>query len=379
MPRRLSSSILTTVLAAAIAWPIPASTSWAAARTTAQMPGAYSITPRFATAALVADGKSSLLGLESDDAAAGAALTKALRKAAAKRGLGGGPDMSLVEMRLTMGCEGNSESCLTEGGKAIEVEQLVYGDLRKTGGSYKIQLFLLDVGAGSIASNTTVPLSAADLSPDKIDATATKIIQSLLPKETDDEGLPPTDEPIPDEVEPDPQPDSEPEPRDRKYEWGLHKPIPKWKKVGLGVTAGVGGAALIAGIVMQVLLETKLRNDLLDAVDASAMDNNPDNDISRGEDDLCAAARVSPQDDGNVTNASVTRVCNKADGVETGRTIAFVGGGVLMAAAITFTVLLFVHKKKGNDGAAALQRRGLKIGATPLPGGGFSGGVGFRF
>lgn len=400
MPRRLFSSILTTVLAVAIAWPIPASSASAAAHTTERMPGAYSVTPRFATQALVADGKASLLGLESDDAAAGAALTKALRKAASKRGLGGGPEMSLVEMRLTMGCEGNGEACLTEGGKAIEVEQLVYGDLRKTGGSYKVQLFLLDVGKGSIASNTTVPLSAADLSPDKIDATATKIIQSLLPKETDDEGLPPTDTPIPDEVEPDPQPDPEPAPRDRKYEWGLQKPIPKWKKIGLGVTAGVGGGAMIAGIVMSILVSGKLRKDLLNEVDASADDDgdgvldvddeddpstpmfdeaNTDNTISRGEDDLCFAARRSPQNDGNVTNAKVTKVCNKADGVQTGSTVAFVGGGVLLAAAVVFTVLLFVHKKKGSGGAEALLRHDFKIGGTPLRGGGFSGGVGFRF
>jgi hypothetical protein len=375
MPRRLCPSILTFVLASAIAWPVPA-----AARTTTQMPGAYSVMPRFATQALVADGKASLLGLESDDAAAGAALTKALRKAASRRGLSGGPEMSLVEMRLTMGCEGNAESCLTEGGKAIEVEQLVYGDLRKTGGSYKVQLYLLDVGKGSIASNTSMPLSAADLSPDKIDATATKIIQSLLPKETDDEALPPTGgDPTPPEVEPDPDPQPDPEPRDKKYEWGLEKPIPKWKKVGLGVTAGVGGGAMIAGIVMQVLISGKLRNDLLEAVDASVTDGNPDNDISRGEPDLCAAARVSPQNDGNVTNASVTRVCNKADGVQTGRTVAFVGGGVLLAAAIGFTVVLFVHKKKGTEGAAAFKRRDLKLGGAPLPGGGFSGGVGFKF
>ncbi len=330
------------------------------------------------TQALHLEETASLLGLESDDAAAGAALTKALRKAAAKRGLGGGPEMSLVEMRLTMGCESNTEACLTEGGKAIEVKQLIYGDLRKAGGAYKVQLYLLDVGAGSIASNTTVPLSAAELSPDKIDATATKIIQSLLPKETDDENLTPSDtDPTP-EVEPEVEPEPEPEPRERKYEWGLRKPVPKWKKVGLGVTAGVGGAALIAGIAMQVVLKTKLRNDLLDAVDASSADTNPDNDIPRSSDDYCKAARVSPQDDGNVTNASVTRVCNKADGVYKGSLAALIGGAVLGAAAIAFTVLIFVRKKQGSDAAAAMLRRDFKLSAAPTRGG-FAGGVGFKF
>jgi hypothetical protein len=381
MPRRFSSSTLTTLLAATIAWPTSAA---AHVRVAPGLPAAL------ATSRL--EESASLLGLESDDAAAGAALTKALRKAAAKRGLGGGPEMSLVEMRLTMGCETNSEACLAEGGKAIEVRQLIYGELRKSSGGYKVQLYLLDVGSAGIASNTTVPLSAADLSPDKIDATAAKVIQSLLPKETDDEPLPATtDTPTVPEAEPESTPAPDKAPRQKKYEWGREKPAPRWKKVGLGVTAGVGGAALVAGIVMQALLPTKLRNDLLDEVDRSIdddgdgipdteeADGNPGNDIDRSNPDLCKAARESPNGDGKVRNKKVTQVCNRADGIQTGSFVALAGGAVLGVAAIAFTVLLFVHKRKGSEGAAALLRHDFKLSAAPTFRGGAQMGVGFRF
>jgi hypothetical protein len=369
MPRRLSSSTLTTLLAATIAWPTSAA---AHVRVAPGLPAAL------ATSGL--EESASLLGLESDDAAAGAALTKALRKAAAKRGLGGGPEMSLVEMRLTMGCETNSEACLAEGGKAIEVRQLIYGELRKSSGGYKVQLYLLDVGSAGIASNTTVPLSTADLSPDKIDATAAKVIQSLLPKETDDEPLPATtDTPAVPEAEPETTPAPDKAPRQKKYEWGREKPAPRWKKIGLGVTAGVGGAALVAGVVMQALLQTKLRNDLLDAVDGSVDDDNPGNDIDRGNPDLCKAARESPNGDNKVRNKKVTQVCNRADGIQTGSFVALAGGAVLGAAAIAFTVLLFVHKRKGSEGAAALLRHDFKLSAAPTFRGGAQMGVGFRF
>ncbi|MBL8943513.1 MAG: hypothetical protein JNK45_10210 [Myxococcales bacterium] len=396
MPRRLSSSTLTTLLAATIAWP---SSAAAHVRVAPGLPAAL------ATSQL--EESASLLGLESDDAAAGAALTKALRKAAAKRGLGGGPEMSLVEMRLTMGCETNSEACLAEGGKAIEVRQLIYGELRKSSGGYKVQLYLLDVGSAGIASNTTVPLSAADLSPDKIDATAAKVIQSLLPKETDDEPLPATtDTPVVPETQPETTPEPDKPPRQKKYEWGREKPAPRWKKIGLGVTAGVGGAALIAGVVMAALLRTKLRDDLFEAVDKSQDDDgdgvldaadmdDPDtekneanvaNNIYRSDSDLCETARFKPnpnaptaEERNAVRNAAVTGVCNRADGIEKAQFAAFGAGAVLGVAAIAFTVLLFVHKRKGSEGAAALLRHDFKLSAAPTFRGGAQMGIGFRF
>ena len=326
-----------------------------------------------------------MLGLESDDAAAGAALTKALRKAAAKRGLGGGPEMSLVEMRLTMGCESNTDACLAGGGKAIEVRQLIYGDLRKAGAGYKLQLFLLDVAGGSIASDTRMPLSAADLSPDKIDATAAKVIQGLLPKETDAEPTPvPVTDVAPTEVTPEVTPQEPPPPRERKYVWGRDKPAPKWKKVGLGVTAGLGGGLLIAGVVMQILLVTKQKDDLAKAVKDSLTDDKEGNDIVT-DGDQCALARSTTPGAAPVNgeipvkNKKVSQVCNVADGIFTGSVVTLASGGVLAAAAVAFTVLLFVHKRKGSNAAAAMLRHDFRLGAAPLLTGGVRAGVGFRF
>lgn len=371
MLRRTKSPVLSVLVALGVAWPASA----------AAHPMAHPMMGSAGAPMLLAalEEPAAVLGLESDDAAAGAALTKALRKAAAKRGLSGGPEMSLVEMRLTMGCENNSESCLAEGGKAIEVRQLVYGDLKKTsGGGYKVRLFLLDVATAGSPSNTTVPVTAAELSPEKIDDTAAKIIRSLLPEEADDEPTPSTT-PVPAlEPTPDTDPEVDDAPRDRKYEWGLERPAPRWKKIGLGVTAGVGGAALITGAVMQALLRTKLRDDLLTEVDKSVMDESMSNDISRDEEDLCAAARDSPMNDGKVRNAAVTRVCNRADGIYTGSLAALAGGAVLAAGAIVFTVLLFVHKKKDSTATSALRRRDFTLGASPTVGGARAS-VGFKF
>ncbi len=332
-----------------------------------------------------------MLGLESDDAAAGAALTKALRKAAAKRGLGGGPEMSLVEMRLTMGCESNTDACLAGGGKAIEVRQLIYGDLRKAGAGYKVQLFLLDVAGGSIASDTRMPLSAADLSPDKIDATAAKVIQGLLPKETDAEPTPvPVTDVAPTEVTPEVTPDEPPPPRERKYVWGREKPAPKWKKVGLGVTAGLGGGLLISGVVMQILLVTKQKDDLAKAVKDSLTDVDENgnlktaNDIVTGGKQCTLARSTTPgaapvNGEIPVKNEKVSKVCNVADGIYIGSVVTLASGGVLAAAAVAFTVLLFVHKRKGSNAAAALLRHDLRLGAAPVLTGGVRAGVGFRF
>src|SRR5262245_26901882 len=122
--RRLATMMNSAVLVAALCVPVQARAS------------VWSV---YATAA--ADEPASVLGLESDDGNAGEALTKALRKAFAKRGLAGGQEMSLSELRLTMGCSGDDPKCLAEGGKAIEVQRLVYGTLKKTGGGgFTLQL-----------------------------------------------------------------------------------------------------------------------------------------------------------------------------------------------------------------------------------------------
>src|SRR5688572_7237101 len=91
--RRLATILHSTVLVAALAVP---------AHARAQTGSVWSVVTVSAV-----DEPASVLGLESEDAAAGEALTKSLRKAFAKRGLAGGQEMSLSELRLTMGCSGD--------------------------------------------------------------------------------------------------------------------------------------------------------------------------------------------------------------------------------------------------------------------------------
>jgi hypothetical protein len=319
-----------------------------------------------------------VLGLESDDAAAGEALSKALRKAFAKRGMSGSQEMSLLELRLTMGCDGDAPKCLAEGGKAIEARRLVYGYLRKTGGSYQLKIYMLDVASATVDRDATQPLSPADLSPGKIDATAAKIVAGMMPEESDPEATPETIG----ELQPEPQvtPDQPPKPKpERRYAWGLDRPVPTWKKVGVGVSGGLLVVGLASAIGLTVALKVSLRKKLLAEVDGSQTDENKNNDISRSEGDLCAAARKKPPLETNpnrVTNAKVTQVCNTADGVATAQMAAWIGTAVFGVATATFVTLLFVHKRK--PGPSAWQRRNPTFGLAPN-GGGLTFGGGMRF
>ncbi|HWB76630.1 MAG TPA: hypothetical protein VG755_16810 [Nannocystaceae bacterium] len=335
------------------------------------------------TAAMVStnvEDSAAILGLESDDAAAGEALTKALRKAFAKRGMSSAQEMSLLELRLTMGCDDDSAKCLAEGGKAIDARRLVYGYLKKSGrGSYTLKMFMLDVGAATVDRDSTTPLSAADLSAGKIDATAQKIVAGLMPQETDTEPLPETAP----EVEPEPEPEPEPKPDkpkpDKRYQWGLERPVPAWKKIGAGVSGGLLIAGLASGIGLTVALRVTLRKKLLEEVDKSQTDANPNNDIDRSEPNLCAAARATPPGEPNpkkVTNAKVTKVCNQADGVQKAQLAAWIGTGIFAVATATFVTLMFVHKKK--PGSAAWRRHKPTFDMMPN-GGGMTFGGGFKF
>lgn len=330
-------------------------------------------------ASVAMEDPAAVLGLESEDAAAGEALTKALRKAFAKRGLSGGQEMSLLELRLTMGCDGDSPKCLAEGGKAIEARRLIYGYLRKTGGSYQLKIYMLDVASAAVDRDATQPLSSADLSPGKIDATAAKIVAGMMPEESDPEAIPETG---PSEVEPEPitPPEQADKPkRERKYEWGKDSPMPTWKKVGVGVSAGLFVAGLASAIGLTVAVKVTLRRKLLAEVDASQDDANENNDIDRSSDNLCDAARATPPGETNpnkVTNAKVTKVCNTADGVAKAQLAAWIGTAVFGVATATFVTLMFVHKRR--PGTSAWQRRSPTFGIAPN-GGGLTFGGGMRF
>lgn len=380
--RRLASTTLSLALVGAFSLPAPAAHA--------------SVWSVMATHAV--DEPASVLGLESEDTSAGEALTKALRKAFTKRGYGGGQEMSLVELRLTMGCSGDDPKCLSEGGKAIEVRRLIYGHLKKTGGGgYSLSLTMLNVADATVEKETTNrPLSAADLSRDKIDATATAIVSSMLPQETTDEPTPEIG-PTTDEPSTDPQPD-QPQPRqsrDGKYIWGLDKPVPKWKAAGLGVSAGLFVVSLGAAIGLTIATKTTLRDRLVDEANASLEDTledgvtpNEANDVDPTiVSDICGEAKSTPEtmDDPStpdderkfVKNKKITKVCNVARGVERGQFAAWAGVAVFGVSTIVFSVLLFV-RKNDSAAAAAAYRHKLQLGAMPTSNG-FRIGAGFKF
>ena len=330
----------------------------------------------------------SVLDLDSEDPKAGAELTKALRKAFAARGMSGGQEMSFAEVKLTMGCENDDPKCLAGAGESLGVNRLIYGYLKKSGGDYKVELFVLDVGAGVIEAETSAPLTGADLSPKRINDTATEIVNGLFPE--DEEGTGPDVIPSDDVVEPDDgEPVVEDEPtRTSPYVWGPYRPRPKWKWAGLGVGAGLAVAGLIGTIYTASQLRQPggpLEQDLFNEAQASLTDGSTGNDIDPADGgDLCRLANEPPskEEPGRVTNKKVAEVCQQIDGHKTMNWVSIgvlVVGGVMTVA---FTTLLFVHKNEAAGTSAKRrrhkrQRRGLvRIDAGPTRNGFILGGTG---
>jgi hypothetical protein len=342
----------------------------------------------------------SVLGLEAEDAAAGKALTQALRKAFAARGMSGGEELSFSEVKLTMGCENDDPKCLAQAGESLGISRMIYGYLRKSGGgNFKVQVFVLDVGAGMVEKETTVPVSAADLSSDRIDQTATEIVNSLYPDEDDGETptVIPGDETEVGETEPVVR---DKPPRESDYVWGRYKPRPKWKWAGLGVGIGLLTAGVIVGAIGAFKIRQPggpLEKELYKQADESLNDTyadefgpthpradelNPENDIDRAEGgNLCAMAESAPAGMPNrVVNSDVATVCRDIrvwTGLTNASWAAVVIGGVMTVA---FTTLLFVHKAKPKANA---RRRGgkhqVRVDAGPMRGGGVLVGGSGRF
>lgn len=349
----------------------------------------------------------SVLGLDGKDNNANNTLTNALRKAFANRGLSGGEEISLEEMRLTMGCSNDELTCLSEGGKTLGVRRLVFGYLKPTGGgNYQLDIKILDVESGKVEAETTAALAKSDLGADKIDAKATAIVNQLMPAEDVGSDLPPRPDPLPEtdtttEVEPQEEP---PPPKERGVYFGLEKPSPRWKWAGFAtsLTLGVlaGGAAIGTGVWLRST-NGGFRKELIDAAEASLTDfqidpstgevvtdengnprlntiNDVDPNLPEGI-NLCeyARAHIDPEMPDKVRNASVTKVCNKGDGVRVANAATIAGAAVFGAVTLVFTGLLLIHKRK--PAASAMMRHGVSLGVGPNMNGGLSFGGGLRF
>jgi len=316
-------------------------------------------------------GKASVLTLEGDDVQRTNALSKALQSEFAARGVGGGRDMSLAELKLTMGCdEPPSVACLSGGGKTLGVDRMIYGTLTKTrGGAYALNLSLMEVATSSVQKIVNAELSAGALTEGAVQATAADLVLQMLgPVETAPEVTPtPVDEPK-SEVQP---------ANSGKLVWGRYD-APMWKKAALGASAGLLVVSLAVGIgtYIQIRPGGKLYKDLVAQGEASLTDKSTTNNVNPNmSGDMCAAARKSIA--GGVVNDDMSKICNKADGLASAATGAFVATGVFAAATVAFAALLFVHKNK--PGVARLQRHGVTMGMAPMRGGGAMLGGSLRF
>jgi hypothetical protein len=317
-------------------------------------------------------GKASVLTLEGDDAPRTNALSKALQTEFAARGVGGGRDMSLSELKLTMGCdEPPSVACLSGGGKTLGVERMIYGTLTKTrGGAYALNLSLMDVASSTVQKIVNAELSAGALADGAVQATAADLVLQMLgPVEVAPAAVPAGPEP---EAKPEPEPEGS-----GKLVWGRYN-APTWKKAALGASAGLTVVSLAVGIGTYVMIKPdgKLYKDLVAAGEKSLSDKSDTNNVNPNMDgDMCAAARKSVG--GGVANGEMSKICNKADALASTATAAFIATGVFAAATVAFATLLFVHKDK--PGVARLQRHGVTMGMAPVRGGGVMFGGSLRF
>lgn len=306
------------------------------------------------------EGKSAVLGLEGDDIEVAGRLTEAVRAALRTRGIGTDQDVGLAELRLTMGCEGDSPVCLAEGGKTLGLDHLIYGHVRSQGGSYAVDILLLEVTEARVTSRVDAVLTDGEVSATNVDAAAEDLAAKLLQ-----------------ESEPPPPPPEPAKGDGSDLVWGKHDAA-TWKKAGLWTSVSLTVASLgtAIGTTLAIRNGGPIYNELIDAANASLVDDRPGNDIDPNTDgDLCEQARAEPPGPGNegtVTNAEVTKVCNKGDNVALAATVSWSLTGAFAVSSLVFTTLMFVHREK--PGVDAMVRRGLTLGVGPTRGGALVGG-----
>lgn len=320
-------------------------------------------------------------------------MTLALRKAFANRGLSGGEEIDLEELRQTMGCSSDEVECLAAGGKALGVRRLVFGYLKPAGGgNYQLDIQILEVEAGQLTAQAAVAVSKAELAADQIDAKAAAVVNQLLPPEKVDSEIPDRPDPLPETDTTQDEPMEEPKPtKDGKVYFGLEKPTPGWKWGAFGTSLGLTVLAGGATIGMAVYLSAEnigFRKKLLAAANESLTDSNANNDIDPMSPEtisLCDLARARPTDasgnplgmEGQVRNSKVAKVCNDGDQVKNIQIGTGVGTAVAGLATLVFTGVLFIHRRK--PAANAMLRHGVTLGVGRTSGGGLSVAGGMRF
>jgi hypothetical protein len=339
----------------------------------------------------------SVLGLDGDGKEGNAAardLTNALRKAFANRGLSGGEEISLEEMRLTMGCDNDEVACLAEGGKTLGVRRLVFGYLKPSGGAFQLDIQILDVEGGQLEAQASITVSKAELAAGEIDTKAAAIVNELMPAHTTDSDLPPRPKPLPETGDPEVEEEQEqpPPPKEKgNLYFGLEKPTPTWKWAGFGTALGLTVIASGVTIGMGVWLTTNsssfgFRQKLLETAGKSLTDGNPNNDVDpMSDDNLCEAAEEIPLnpdgslvgEPGQVRNGKMAKLCRDADQVQKAQLAAGIGTAIFGLTTLVFTGLLVIHKRK--PAANAMLRHRVRLGVAPTREGGLTFAGGLRF
>ena len=341
-----------------------------------------------------------VLGLDAEEAEVGARLTLALRRAFAARGLAGGEEANLAEVRLALGCQIDKPECLAGGGPLLHSRRLIYGSLHKfESGRWALDISILEVEAVEISAHETFKLQGADLAPARIDQLAEELVDRLLPDElrvttadvSAEQAPPPPPPPSSSRVESD---DSR-RGRGGTLEFGLQRPTPRWKWAGLGVSLGVGAIGAVGAIVTSVWITARedssfgFRPRLIEAANNSLRSPDPVNQVNPTlVEDICAYNRTNDSGDPlivegtsqpGVRNAGVDNVCRLGERVlTTQRAFSVVAGVGLLSTAI-FTGVLLVHRKPDSQVARAWRRHGLRLGLSPTWGRGSALRLGGRF
>jgi TolB-like protein len=111
-----------------------------------------------------------------------AQLTDALReRAAATAGLRLAAGKDFVEMKSIFGCDGEVPACMTQAGRSLGADKLLYGSLRKASGrKLTVDLRLLDVRAGVVDRTVNETLLSRDLTGDAVRVAASRFVLALF-------------------------------------------------------------------------------------------------------------------------------------------------------------------------------------------------------
>ena len=117
-----------------------------------------------------------VLGIEPLDGApdtVAAEITDALRqRVAATKGYQLLQGKDLVEVKLVFACPDAAPACMSQAGKSLGADKLIFGNVKRAGNDYQVTLKLLDVSRAVVESFTaeTVPKKHADAARPAIDA-----------------------------------------------------------------------------------------------------------------------------------------------------------------------------------------------------------------